>query len=122
MSEFCRGHTADGGECDCEVYSPPDEGLHRCAECGHGKSKHPIPTQPATIPIEKKGVLKLFQDMAKKSVPPFEQAKTETLHQRAPQSTGSKAAPQSTGSKTRRGKVKVRPFRFFACHNTHYVI
>jgi len=100
MSAFCRGRTADGGDCDCEQYSPPDEGLLRCAECDHGKSKHPNTHLPATnlpatnLPAtnlsDKQNVLKLFQNMTKKSGPVFEQAKTETLRNRAPRSTKGK--------------------------------
>jgi hypothetical protein len=44
MSAFCRG-TTDGNPCECEEYSPqvnPDPSQPaRCAECLHGKSKHP---------------------------------------------------------------------------------
>lgn len=45
MEPFCRGIRSSGHLCDCEEFSepahqPPDQPL-RCAECLHGKSKHP---------------------------------------------------------------------------------
>ncbi|KAF8957598.1 hypothetical protein BDZ97DRAFT_1618612, partial [Flammula alnicola] len=44
---FCRGKLEDGTSCDCEEFSEPiqtnpNQPL-RCAECLHGKSKHPKP-------------------------------------------------------------------------------
>jgi len=74
----CRGRT-DGEECDCEEYSPPDnpeKGL-RCAECNHGRSKHP--KSQAHAPISgggKSSVLSIFRGITKV---PLEDARAESL-------------------------------------------
>lgn len=38
---FCRGLKSDSQMCDCEEFFPRTQDEGHCAECGHGRSKHP---------------------------------------------------------------------------------
>jgi hypothetical protein len=113
MSSFCRAVTASGDICDCEEYSPSEDPAKplACAECTHGRSKHPKKLDEST---GKNSVLKLFQGVTGKkgSSVTVEQARSETLDSFTKKSTS--AASGSTAKTTRKGKTKVRSFGLFA--------
>ncbi|KAJ7183657.1 hypothetical protein C8R46DRAFT_1067560 [Mycena filopes] len=67
MVAICRG----GDGCDCEEYDPPaDPNVpSKCQECGHGKSKHPKPSEAPAAPAKtKKSVLDIFQSKTAKTL------------------------------------------------------
>jgi hypothetical protein len=108
MAEFCRGRTNDI-PCDCEEFTPLDDTPAKCAECSHGRSKHPknpsmqppldnIKPQPQ-LPTSRQSVLQMFQGITSKPAG-FEQARTESV-------CGFGSRSVSSGSNGRKAKQKV---------------
>jgi hypothetical protein len=66
MSDFCRV-IVNGTRCDCEEYSPPvnpdPSQPALCAECLHGKSKHPKGAESAPLATPK-SVLGIFKRLS----------------------------------------------------------
>jgi hypothetical protein len=46
---FCRAADPEGQLCDCEDFYPRHGDEGHCAECGHGRSKHPRTRKTADI-------------------------------------------------------------------------
>jgi len=48
--KFCRAANSDGQQiCDCEEFYPQTGDEGHCAECGHGRSKHPGTRKAAEV-------------------------------------------------------------------------
>ena len=81
MSDFCQSKV-DGIRCDCKEFSPSEDKPLACAECSHGRSKHPkLPNQAVGAAGNKSSILKIFQNISsnKPASNDFEQARAETL-------------------------------------------
>ncbi|KAG1719499.1 uncharacterized protein EDB91DRAFT_1267913 [Suillus paluster] len=48
---FCRGLKSDSQMCDCEEFFPRTQDEGHCAECGHGRSKHPRKASTSREPV-----------------------------------------------------------------------
>jgi hypothetical protein len=104
----------DGGECDCEEFSSPDnpDKPLACAECGHGRSKHTNKGNDSTgndSTGKKKSVLQVFQGITNKKPFPTSLEQARTGMQQGFLAKSMSTAGTSTGKSTRRGKAKVRP-------------
>jgi hypothetical protein len=110
MVGYCRAQNKDGDNCDCEEFTPSDDKPLSCAECTHGRSRHPKEEDDLS---GKDSVLKVFKDIrSKNAIPPtFGQARAEMLQGFAAgkSTVVESAAVQSTARKpARKAKAKVR--------------
>jgi hypothetical protein len=120
MSSFCRGKTQAGEPCDCEEFSEPKQlnptEFERCAECGHGRSKHPKEKNPNEGPATAVSVASIFKrhTNGRDDATSFTDARAESL-------TGFRKTSASSqgGSKVSFYLLLLQIDPTFSCENRH---